>query len=159
MPRLSDPFTAAFGAAALALSLAVALPAAAQSDAPGDVESQSEAAPLTKGEKELAKLLEGRVAGKPVSCIRTLRNDQMQTIDRTAYVYGRGNTIYVQRTADPAGIDDLDTLVITRFNSSDLCRLDRTVTIDPFTGILTGVVFFEDFVPYTRVKAPKSSEG
>lgn len=159
MPRLSESVPAAFGAAALAFSLALSPPAAAQSESSGHVETQSEAAPATKGEKELAKLLEGRVAGKPVSCIRTLRNDRMQTIDRTAYVYGRGNTIYVQRTTDPASIDDLDTLVVTRFNASDLCRLDRTITIDPFTGIFTGAVFFEDFVPYTRVKAPKSSEG
>lgn len=159
MTRLPALFRTAIGSAALALSLTAALPAGAQSGDAPDVEASSEAAPLSKGEQELAKLLKGRVAGKPVSCIRTLRNDRIQTIEGTAYVYGRGSTIYVQRTADPANIDESDALVTTRFSASDLCRLDRTITIDPFTGIFTGVVFFDDFVPYTKVKGPQPSEG
>jgi hypothetical protein len=106
----------------------------------------------TKGEARLAKLLEGRVAGEPVRCIRTFPQGRMQTIDKTAYVYGSGTTIYVQRTKEPGSIDDRDALVINRFNPTSLCRVDLATTIDPVTGIFTGAVFFEDFVPYTRVK-------
>lgn len=125
-----------------------------------DLETKAEAeAPTTKGEKRLAKLLEGRVAGEPVRCIRALPSQRMQTIDRTAYVYGSGNTIYVQRTRDPGSIDDNDALVIRRFGGTELCRLDTTTTIDPFTGIFTGAVFFDDFVPYTRAKADQPGEG
>ncbi len=125
-----------------------------------DVETQAQAdAPMSKGEKRLAKLLEGRVAGEPVSCIRTLPQQRSQTIDRTAYVYGSGNTIYIQRTKAPDQIDDNDAIVITRFNPTSLCRVDIATTIDPFTGIFTGAVFFDDFVPYTRVKAKQPNEG
>ncbi len=105
------------------------------------------------------ELLEGRVAGEPVRCIRSLPSQRMTTIDRTAYVYGSGNTIYVQRTRDPDQIDDNDALVTQRFNPSELCRLDQMTTVDRVLGFFTGAVFFEDFVPYTRVKANEGGEG
>lgn len=150
------PFAKGF--AATALAFAVAAPAIGQ-DEPSDVQAEAEAAPLTKGQKRLAKLLEGRAAGEPVNCIRTLPSQRMQTIDGTAYVYGSGNTIYVQRTRSPDQINDSYAMVINRFNASELCRTDIATTVDPVTGMFTGAVFFEDFVPYTRVKDNQSSEG
>lgn len=114
---------------------------------------------MTKGEKRLAKLLEGREAGEPVACIRSLPRQRMQTIDGTAYVYGSGKTIYVQRTRTPDQIDDLDALVINRFNATQLCRFDVITTIDPVAGFFTGAVFFEDFVPYTRAPSDNSDAG
>lgn len=147
--------------AALPLALAAALvsPLAAQSQGLPDVEAEAETTPMTKGEVRLAKLLEGRVAGEPVRCIRTLPSPRMQTISGTAYVYGSGNTIYVQRTRNPDQIDDNDALVTTRFNATELCRLDQMTTVDRVLGVFTGAVFFEDFVPYTRVKSDTAGEG
>ena len=146
---------------AAALALATFAPAFAQSEGQPDAETkaEAEATPQTKGEKRLAKLLEGRVAGEPVRCIRTTPNMGMQTIDKTAYVYGRGNTIYVQRTSNPADIDGSDTLVSQRFNSSELCRLDQFNTTDRVLGFFTGAVFFVDFIPYTKIKDAGSTEG
>jgi hypothetical protein len=151
-PRLA---AAAVPFAFLGLSLS---PLAAQDDAP-DVEAETEAAPLSKGEARLAKLLDGRVAGEPQSCIRSDPRQRSQTIDGTAYVYGSGNTIYVQRTRHPDSINDRDALVINRFSGNQLCRVDIATTIDPVTGIFTGVVQFDDFVPYTRVKVDAPGEG
>lgn len=152
-------FTRAFiRTGVVALTLTAALPAIAQ--APGDVEAKSEGLTTkTKGEERLAKMLDGRLAGQPVPCIRTLPRDRMQIIDGTAYIYGSGSTIYVQRTSEPDRIDDSDTLVTNRFSASQLCRLDTMTTIDSFTGIFTGAVFFDDFVPYTLVKTRAPSEG
>ncbi|MBA4050722.1 MAG: hypothetical protein C0472_02340 [Erythrobacter sp.] len=135
------------GCLAAALTAAAALPAAAQ----GDVEAEA-AAPVSKGEQRLAKLLDGRVAGEPVRCIRAFRNLPIQTIDRTAYVYGSGSTIWVQRTRHPEQIDDGDYLQVLRRDASKLCRDDQTVQFEAFSGVFSGAVFFEDFVPYTRVK-------
>jgi len=159
MTCLPAPSRTVTGVFAVALSLAFALPAAAQTEAAPDVEANAEAVPMTKGEKRLSKLLAGRVAGEPLRCIRTLPSQRMQTIDRTAYVYGSGNTIYLQRTRSPDQIDDNDALVINRFNPSQLCRIDIATTIDPVTGIFTGTVFFDDFVPYIRVKDVQPGEG
>jgi hypothetical protein len=112
---------------------------------------------LSEGEKELAKLLEGRVAGEPQSCIRNFSTQRMRTIEDTAYVFGRGRTIYVQRTRDPESIDDDDVLVMQLWGSQ-ICRLDQITTIDRFSGFFSGVVFFEDFVPYTRVDDDDSED-
>ena len=105
-----------------------------------------------EGEAELAELLEGRVAGEPVRCIPHDRTDRMRIIDKTAIVFGSGKTIYVQKTRDPEGIDDRDVLVIRRYGGLNLCRLDNITTVDRYNGIFSGVYFFEDFIPYTRVE-------
>jgi hypothetical protein len=113
-------------------------------------QSAEDTAP-SEGEKRLAELLEGRKKGEPVNCIRVGRNMPLEVIDDTAYVYGRGHTIYVQRTQDPADIDSDDVLVKRRFFASDLCRMDVVTTRDRQVGFFTGAVFLEDFVPYTRI--------
>ncbi|WP_298471215.1 hypothetical protein [uncultured Erythrobacter sp.] len=139
----------AIGAAAAGLALTAAPPALAEEEKPESTE-------MTKGEKKLAKMLEGRVAGEPQRCIRTRLNDRLRVIDKTAYVYGSGRTIYVQRTRNPNDIDRDDIVVSRRFNSSQLCRLDVVTTADRLAGFFTGAVFFEDFVPYTRAEQAES---
>jgi len=146
MIRISTkPLSAALSGAA-AFSLVAASPVTA------DDTIEAPAAELSKGEARLAKMLEGREAGEPVDCIRTFGQQRVTTIDDTAYVYGRGRTIYVQHTRDPEGIDRRDTLVVQRTNGVQLCRYDIAKTVEPVTGFFTGVVQFEKFVPYTRVK-------
>ncbi len=142
-------------AAIAGISLSAA-PTLAQNEQPpleSGTQSGEPVTEMTKGEKKLAKLLEGRVAGEPQTCIRTMPTSGMTTIDKTAYVYGRGDTIYVQRTQHPENIDRRDVLVTRRFGGgTQLCKVDVTTTVDPLNGFLTGAVFFDDFVPYTRVK-------
>ena len=101
------------------------------------------------GEEKLAKILDGRVAGKPVDCIHTWRSGNLSIVDNTAIVYRDGRTIYVNRTQHPEDLDWNDVLVIKRFDSGQLCKLDNVTTIDRGSGITTGVVFLTDFVPYT----------
>lgn len=138
-------------AAIAALALAASQPALAEEHG-AEEHGEEPAAEMTKGEERLAKLLEGRVAGEPQRCIRNILNQPVTIIDETAIVYGRGNTIYVQRTKHPERIDDRDALVSRRFNASQVCRLDIVNTIDPLNGFFTGAVFFEDFIPYTRAE-------
>ncbi|TRD11148.1 hypothetical protein FGU71_04300 [Erythrobacter insulae] len=138
---------------AAAFAMAASQPAFAD-DQNEEIESSAE---MTKGEKELAKLLEGRVAGEPKSCIRTRLNDQFRVIDETAFVYGRGKTIYVQRTAHPERIDSFDVVISRRFNASQVCKQDIIETADRAIGFPTGNVFLVDFVPYTRVDDAKDA--
>ena len=66
---------------ALAIMVAGAAPAVAgTADASGSASNE-------KGEARLAHMLEGRVAGTPVSCINTSRTNAMQVIDGVAVVY------------------------------------------------------------------------
>lgn len=136
---------------ALAASAAASL--ALLSSAPINAEEPDEtSAEMTKGEKELAELLEGRVAGEPQRCIRSRINDRLRVIDETAYVFGSGKTIYVQRTKNPEDIDRDDILVSRRFNPSQICKLDMVTTADRSFGMFSGVVFYDDFIPYTRAE-------
>lgn len=157
LPFSSAPISAvklAATAGIAALAMFAAGPAAADghSETGSEAGNEAGAEALTEGQERLARLLEGRVAGEPQNCIRTRPNYRLTVIDDTAYVYGRGRTIYVQRTRDPGNIDDNDALVSRRFGASQLCRQDVVNTIDPVLGFFTGAVFFEEFIPYTRVE-------
>ncbi len=149
---------ACLAAVPAALAGLVAAPSLAEPQPPADVGTDV-AAPQTEGEAQLAKLLEGRVAGEPVQCIRTLPNQSMRTITGTAYVYGVGDTIYVQRTQNPETIRQNDALVTNRFSATQLCRMDITTKVDRFNGIFSGVVIMEDFVPYKRAGSRGKAEG
>ncbi|MEM6496841.1 MAG: hypothetical protein AAF709_08950 [Pseudomonadota bacterium] len=143
---------------ALSASVSIAASLAAQT-AESPAEEQSETAEeteMTKGEKRLAKLLEGRVAGDPQRCIRTFPVPPITVIDETAIIYGRGNTIYVQRTARPEAIDRSDVISVRQFRAGRLCKLDMVQTSERISGIVTGNVMLEEFVPYTRVDKKES---
>lgn len=104
------------------------------------------------GEEKLAKQLEGRVAGEPVSCISLTASRETQIIDNTAIVFGRGNVIYVNRPAHPSSLDS-DDIMVTRITGSQLCRLDIVRMHDRSGGFYSGFVGLQDFVPYRRVAA------
>lgn len=102
------------------------------------------------GEQELARLLEGREAGEPVSCIPLSRANDARIIDRTAIVYDLGRTIYVNCPRDARSLDD-DDIMVTRLHTSQLCRLDVVRMHDRSGHYFTGFVGLEDFVPYRRI--------
>ena len=102
-----------------------------------------------KGEAQLTKMLEGRVAGDPVNCIPSINNNNLEVIEGVGFVYDAGNTIYVARASNPRSLSRDDIIVIRRFGSQ-ICAQDIIHTVDRMAGFTTGVVFLEDFVPYTR---------
>lgn len=109
------------------------------------------AGPRLTGEEQLAKMIDGRVAGEAKSCIHTSPSSSNLTIiDRTALVYRSGGKIWVNRTAHPDDLDDDAVMVLERFDASSLCRQDTIRLVDRQTGMFRGVVFLEDFVPYAK---------
>ena len=102
-----------------------------------------------RGEAKLARMLEGRTAGTPVNCISAMNSNRLEVIERVGLVYRSGETIYVARASDPRALGPWDIPVIKRY-SSQLCTSDVIRTVDRSGGYTTGVVFLEDFVPYTR---------
>jgi hypothetical protein len=101
------------------------------------------------GEERLAKMLEGREAGTPVSCISLYDSQNLRVIGKTALVYKTGSTIYVNRPRDPNSLRPQDVLIMKR-TGSQLCRQDIINTADQTTGMYTGSVFLGDFVPYRK---------
>lgn len=102
-----------------------------------------------KNEAKLAKLLEGRVAGEPVTCIPSFKSDRMQVIEGIAMVYGEGDTLYVARPKDPQPLRRDDIVVINRFGAQ-LCHTDIIRMVDRMSGFTTGVLFLDKFVPYKK---------
>lgn len=104
-----------------------------------------------RADAELARAIEGRVAGAPVDCLtlRDIRSSRI--IDDTAILYEtRGDTLYVNRPrGGAAGLDSWDVLVtVTR--SPQLCRIDVVKLYDPSSRMFTGFVGLGEFVPYRK---------
>ena len=105
-----------------------------------------------KGEAELAKMLEGRVAGKPLKCLPTYSMQDSTVIDRTAIVYRVGSRLYVNRPKSGAEqLDDGDVLV-TKLTGTQLCNVDKVDLVDSASRMWNGFVVLGDFVPYERVR-------
>ena len=103
-------------------------------------------------EAELARALQGRVAGEPVSCIDLHRVHSSRIINNTAILYDTGSVIYVNRPANGAdSLTQWDTMV-TRTPSTQLCNVDTVTMVDRGSSSFMGVVFLGDFVPYRRVR-------
>jgi hypothetical protein len=109
-----------------------------------------EAKPKLTGEEQLAKALEGRVAGEPVNCISLFDSRDQRVIDKTAIVYGSGRTIYVNRPSNARDLDS-DDIMVSTIHGSQLCDLDIVRTHERSGFFPTGFVGLEQFVPYRKV--------
>lgn len=101
-----------------------------------------------RGAAELAKLLEGRVAGEPVRCIGTAERRDLRIIDGTAMVFGKGKTIYVNTPDGVRFLDHFDLPVFQLFGSQ-LCRMDRVELRERSSSIPGPQLVLSDFIPYT----------
>ncbi len=108
------------------------------------------AKPRMTPEQRLDKLLEGREAGKPVSCISNFATRDMEVIDGVALVYRTGSTLYVNRPRNPEDLDN-DDILVTRVNGGQFCQLDIVHTVDRTSHFTTGFISLGEFVPYKRV--------
>ncbi len=107
--------------------------------------------PNPAGEAQLAKLLEGRVAGKPVSCLRLSDIQGSEIIDGTAIVYHLpGNRLYVNRPRGGASSLRQDDVLVTRTYGGDLCEPDAVDLFDSLAHFQRGFVSLGPFVPYSK---------
>ena len=116
------------------------------------------AVPATAREKlapedQLAKLLEGRVAGKPQNCIPLSTTQSSQIIDKTAIVYRVGSTLWVNRPKGGAESLDDDDILVLKTTGSQLCSIDTLELRDRTSRMYSGFVSLGEFVPYRRAKA------
>ena len=103
-----------------------------------------------KSEAKLAKILEDRTAGKPVTCLTLRSISSTEVLDGTAIVYHVGNTIYVNRPDGGQSALDTNDIMVTDTHSSQLCRIDVVRLVDRVAWFPTGFVSLGDFVPYTK---------
>lgn len=108
------------------------------------------ARPKLAGEARLAQILDGRVAGKPVSCIPLSQTNNTVVVDKTAIIYKVGSTWYVNRPTNADQLDD-DNILVTRTSMSQLCNVDTIQLHDRGAGNMwRGFVGLNEFVPYRR---------
>lgn len=124
------------------------LAAAALAAAPGAA-AKEKLAP----EQQLAKLLDGRVAGEPRDCISLPTIDSSQIIDKTAIVYRDGSTLWVNRPRSGAESLNDDDVLVTKTTGSQLCSIDAVQLHDRSSHFWRGFVSLGEFVPYRKVKA------
>lgn len=112
----------------------------------------ADAKPRLTPEQQLAKTLEGRVAGKPTNCIYTPRVMNTRIYDKTAIVYDAGRTIWVNRPSSGASALDDSDILVTQPTNSQLCSVDIVRLIDRTGGFWRGSIGLGEFVPYTKAK-------
>jgi len=104
-----------------------------------------------RAEEAFAELIEGREAGEPQSCISTFVPHRLRVVEYVGLAYERGDTLWVARARNPDRLSVWDVPIIER-RGSQLCRHDVNRTIDRSTGMFSGILSLEDWVPYTLVE-------
>jgi len=99
-------------------------------------------------EVRLEKPLEGRVARKPVNCIRPCQIQSSQIFEKTAIVYKVGGIWYVNRLGSNFLRRDL--VLLTNTHSSELCSVDIVRLLDSGLHFPAGSLGLGQFVPYAN---------
>jgi hypothetical protein len=104
-------------------------------------------------EQQLAKLLDGRVAGEPQDCIflPTIRSSRI--IPKTAIVYDAGSVVWINRPETGASSLDDDDVMVTEPHNAQLCDIDVVRLHDRSDYFYRGFVGLGKFVPYRRAHA------
>ena len=118
--------------------------------------AKSEETPkLDAGEaRDLAKALDGKVAGKPVSCVSTFRGENLRAVGDHVLIYRVSKKLTYRNDLQGAchGLRFGDTLVL-RVWGDQYCRGDIAHVVHLPTGSLSGTCALGDFVPYTSAAA------
>lgn len=109
-----------------------------------------------QAENHLEKMLAGRVAGQPITCLPDYRARDMVVIDDRTILFRDGRTYYRNDfnggVCANLGIGS-NTLVTKQFGGAGLCRGDPAQVVDLSNGFTVGNCAMGDFVPYTKPRA------
>ncbi len=103
-----------------------------------------------RGEARLAKLLDGREAGKPIDCIQLGSVSSTEIVDGTAIVYRVGSKLYVNRPETGASSLRRDDVLLFTNHDSRLCSIDSIKLLDNGSHFQKGFVGLGKFVPYGK---------
>lgn len=104
-----------------------------------------------EAQAELDKLLAGKTAGPPITCLQHYRANDMVRIDDSTVAFKQGSRVYVNHLIGAcSNLDSSFYALVTRSNGMGLCRGDIAHVQDVSTGAIVGSCAIGDFVPYTR---------
>ena len=105
----------------------------------------------SKASAELAKALEGRVAGPPERCIYNDRSVQVEVIDQWTILYRDGRTLYVQNPRGGCpGLGGGAYTLVTRPFGSQMCDGDINHLMDLRNRMGGPTCVFGPFTPYRK---------
>jgi hypothetical protein len=109
-----------------------------------------------EGEAQLQRLIAGRSAGPPMSCLPgyNSRRSNMTAIDDNTIAFrtGSGGDVYVSNVTS-GGCGRLGSglyTLVTRTTGSSLCSGDIANVTDLRTGVIVGSCAIGEFTPYRR---------
>jgi len=99
--------------------------------------------------RDLARALDGKVPGEPVSCITSQRSSDLRALGDNTLIYRVNKDLVYRNTLNGAcrGLSMGDTLVLRRV-TSQYCRGDIATVVNLPSGSQTGSCALGDFVPY-----------
>ena len=105
-----------------------------------------------EAQEHLNKLLAGKTAGKPLSCLPSWRSGNMVVIDDNTVAFrDSGSRVYVNNFRNDC--PRLGTgwyALVTRSTGTSLCSGEIAQVVDTSNGITVGSCVLGEFVPYTR---------
>ena len=110
--------------------------------------------PMTRSaeaEAQLSKLLAGKTAGKPVSCLQSWQSGNMVVIDDNTVLFRDSPTRVYRNDFRGYGCQNLGSghyTLVTRSSGPSLCSGDIAQVVDLGSGINVGSCVMGDFVPY-----------
>lgn len=109
-----------------------------------------------KGERSLAKVVEGRQAGQPVDCLDIRHAYNIEIIDKTALVYRMpSGELYVNRPVSGAEVLNREEMVSRRGINTQLCRQDDLALFSVSGRVLPRPIAYVglgEFVPYSKLR-------
>lgn len=105
-----------------------------------------------EAEAQFQRLIAGKAAGAPVSCVR--RSADMVVIDDNLVAYRAGSKVYVNefRGGSCNRLGSGFYALVTRSSGGGLCSGDIAQVMDLSTGTTLGSCALGDFVPYAAVR-------
>ena len=101
---------------------------------------------------KLDRLLAGKVAGPPMTCLQPYQASETITIDDNTILFRRGNTLYRNELAGGCnGLGSGFYTLVTRTTGSGLCRGEIATVTDVRSGVSVGSCTLGDFIPYRPV--------
>lgn len=104
-----------------------------------------------EGEQSLSRLLAGKSAGQPISCMQHYHSADMTTIDGRTVVFHSPGTAYLVQLSP--GCDELGrggyALLTTEHGGTGLCTGDIARVLDTTTRFTAGSCGIDRIVPYS----------
>lgn len=100
---------------------------------------------------ELDKLLAGKTAGTPISCLQHYRANDMVRIDDNTIAFKQGSRVYVNHLRGTcSNLSNGFYSLVTRSNGMGLCQGDIAEVRDNNSGMIVGACGMGDFIPYSK---------